>query len=71
MGCDRSLLKEEFMEVIAARSEYGFVCPVLLSLDQQGDVTKVIVEALLVELVQHRLTVFGQELIHLTLAVHL
>lgn len=47
------------------------MCTVLLSFDQQSDVTELIAEALAVEFFQHCLAVFGQELIHLTLAVHL
>ena len=65
------LLKKELVEVLAARCQHGLVCAVLLSLDQQGDVTELIVEALMVQFVQHGLAVFGQELIHLTFTVHL
>lgn len=70
--CGRSpLLKKELIEVFAARCQHGFVCAVLLSFNQQGDVTELIVEALMIQFVQHVLAVFGQELIHLTFTVHL
>lgn len=65
------LLKKQLVEVFAARCQDSFVRTVLLSLDQQSDVTELITEALAVEFFQHCLAVFGQELIHLTLAVHL
>lgn len=65
------LLKEELMEVFAAGCQHGFVCTVLLSFNQQGDVTELIAQTLVVEFFQHRLAVFGQELIHFTFAVHL
>ena len=68
---DGSLLKEELVEVFAARCQNSFVRTVLLSLNQQGDVTELVAEALAVEFVQHGLAVFRQELVHLTLAVHL
>lgn len=67
----RPLLEKELMEVFAARRQHGFVCTKLFAFDQQSDVTELIVEPLVVELVQHGLAVFGQELIHLALAVHL
>ena len=70
--CGRgSLLEEELVEVFAAGGEDGFVRSVLVSLDEQRDVTELVSEALLVQFVQHRLAVFGQELIHLALTVHL
>lgn len=68
-GC--SLLKKELVEVFAAGCQDSFVSAVLLSLDQQCDVTKLVVETLLVQFLQHCLTVFGQELVHLTFTVHL
>lgn len=71
MRGDGPLLKEELVEVFAARCQNSFVGAVLLSFDQQGDVTELVAEALAVEFVQHGLTVFGQELVHLTLTVHL
>lgn len=71
MGGGSTPFKKEFMEIFTARSQNGFVCTELISFDQESDVTKLIVEALAVELFQHSLAVFGQELIHLALAVHL
>lgn len=71
MGSGCSLLKEELVEVFTGGSQDRFVRAVLLSFDEQRDVTELVVETLLVEFVQHRLAVFGQELIHLTLTVHL
>lgn len=68
---DGPLLKKELVEVLAARRQNGFVCAVLLPLDQQGDVAELVAETLLVEFFQHGLAVFRQELIHLTFAVHL
>ncbi|KAA8589740.1 hypothetical protein FQN60_013105 [Etheostoma spectabile] len=44
-----ALLKEELVEVFAACCQDSFVCPVLLSFNQQGDVTELIADALLVE----------------------
>lgn len=71
MRGDGSLLKKELVEVFAACCHDGFVCSVLFSFDQQGDVTELVVETLLVEFVQHGLTVLRQKLTHLTFAVHL
>lgn len=67
----RPLLQEEFVEVFAARRQHSFVRPELLALDQQRDVTELIVESLRVEFVHHGSAVLGQELTHLALAVHL
>lgn len=66
-----AFLKEELVEVLAARCQHSFVRTVLLAFDQQRDVTELIVETLLVEFVQHGLAVFGQELIDHAFTVNL
>lgn len=53
------LLKKELVEVFAAGCQDSFVCTVLLSFDQQSDVTELIAEALAVEFFQHCLAMFG------------
>lgn len=66
-----AFLKEELVEVLAARCQHSFVRTVLLAFDQQRDVTELIAETLLVEFVQHGLAVFGQELIDHAFTVNL
>lgn len=66
-----ALLEEELVEVLAAGGQHGLVGAVLLPFDQQRDVTELVADALLVQFVQHGLAVFGQELVHLSFAVHL
>lgn len=53
------LLKKELVEIFATCCQDSFVCTVLLSLDQQSDVTELIAEALAVEFFQHCLAMFG------------
>lgn len=71
MRGDSALLEEELVEVLATCCQHRFMGSVLLSFDQESDVTELVIEALLVEFVQHGLAVFGQELVHFTFTVHL
>ena len=66
-----ALLYEQLVEVLAACGEDRLVRTMLLPLDQQRDVTELVIEALRVQLVQHSLAVSGEELVHLALTVHL
>ena len=65
------LLHKQLVEVLAARGEHRLVRTMLLPLDQQRDVTELVVETLRVQLVQHGLAVSGEELVHLALTVNL
>lgn len=50
-----ALFHKELVEIITAGGQYSFMCPMLFTLNDQGDVTKLISQSLLVQPVQHRL----------------